>query len=152
MSVLFWVILAFSLGVIEIISITFFPIFFLISALIALVIQVAGGADWIQWAAFGIGGLVLSAILRPVAKRQMDKGPTLRSGIEELVGRRGVVTAPIEASGAAVGTVTIDGQAWSAKSEGSSHGSIGTGADVEILEVRGATLVVAPISTGVLEK
>jgi membrane protein implicated in regulation of membrane protease activity len=150
MSVLFWVILAFSLGVIEIISITFFPIFFLASALIALVLQVAGAEDWIQWAAFGVGGLVLSALLRPVAKRQMDKGPTLRSGIEELVGRQGVVTAVIEGSGA-VGTVSIDGQSWSAKSQGP-HDAIAAGANVEILEVRGATLVVAPISTGVLEK
>lgn len=148
MSALFWVILAFGLGVIELLSITFFPIFFAVSALVALLLQVLDASNSAQWATFGIGGLALSALLRPIAKRQLEKGPTLRQGNEGLPGRRGVVTSEIGGS-EAVGVVTIDGQSWSAKPGAGASGTISVGADVEILEVRGATLVVAPVSTGV---
>ncbi len=149
MSVLFWVLLAIGLAVIEIVSVTFFPIFFTVSALLALAAFLLDANAGIQWAIFGIGGLALSGLLRPVAKRQLDKGPTLRSGIEQLVGRTGVVTTAIDGHGG-VGAVSIDGQVWSARTA-SATGSepITVGADVEILEVRGATLVVAPGSTGV---
>lgn len=149
MSVLFWVILAIGLAVVEIVSVTFFPIFFTASALLALVAFAFDlGAGW-QWGIFGVGGLLLSAGLRPIAKRQMDKGPTLRSGIEELVGRAGVVSAPIDGR-AGVGAVTVDGQVWSARAEATAAGpGLQVGDDVLILEVRGATLVVAPNRTGV---
>ncbi|MDO9353447.1 MAG: NfeD family protein [Solirubrobacteraceae bacterium] len=142
MSILFWVLLAIGLAVIEIVSTTFFPIFFTISALLALIAFVADASAGIQWAIFGIGGLALSGALRPLAKRQMDKGPSLRSGIEELIGRTGVITTAVENRG--VGAVSVDGQIWSARGAHGASAPIEVGADVEILEVRGATLVVAP--------
>ncbi|MDQ8043964.1 MAG: NfeD family protein [Solirubrobacteraceae bacterium] len=148
MSALFWVILAFGLGVIEILSVTFFPIFFTISAIVALFLEIAGASNSAQWATFGVGGLVLSGVLRPIAKRQLEKGPTLKQRNEGLPGRHGVVTTEIGGH-EAVGVVSIDGQSWSAKPASGQSGAIPAGADVEIIEVRGATLVVAPVSTGV---
>ena len=149
MSILFWVLLAIGLAVIEMVSFTVFPIFFTVSAMLALVAFLFGASDGVQWAIFGIGGLVLSGALRPIAKRQMDKGPSLRSGIEKLAGRTGRVTTAIDGQGR-VGAVSIDGQVWSARAVAGADGApIAVGAEVEILEVRGATLVVAPGSTGV---
>jgi membrane protein implicated in regulation of membrane protease activity len=149
MSVLFWVVMAVALGVVEIVSVTLFPIFFSISALVALVFYLADLPDWSQWLVFVVGGLLLSVTLRPIAKRQLDRGPTLKQGFDTLVGRHGVLTVAVD-SRSNSGTILIDGQSWSARSVSDTAAIIPAGTDVEIREVRGATLIVAPpTSTGV---
>ncbi|MFT4035366.1 MAG: NfeD family protein [Patulibacter sp.] len=144
MSVLFWVLLAIALGVIEMISITFFPVFFALSALLALGVYLVGGEDWLQWLVFGFGGLLLSGAVRPIAKRQMDKGPTLKNPVDELAGRRGVVEVAINGR-AGTGTVRLGGQVWTAVPE-DELGTIDAGTDIEVKAVRGATVVVAPVN------
>lgn len=144
MSVLFWVLLAVGLAVIEILSVTFFPIFFSISALAALIVSVAGGEDWVQWAVFGFGGLALCVLLRPIAKRQLEKGPNLKQRVEAMEGRKGVVQQTIDGR-AGTGTVVVDGQVWSARPAGDDFATIAEGTDVEIHQVKGATLVVSPL-------
>lgn len=151
MSVLFWVVLAIGLAVIEILSVTFFPIFFAASALLALGVYLAGGEDWLQWAVFGVGGLVFSAALRPIAKKQLEKGPSLKSNVEAMEGRKGVVQEPVDGR-ANTGTVLVNGQVWSARPAGDVFATIPEGTDVEIHEVKGATLIVSPLgATGVRE-
>ncbi len=151
MSVLFWVVLAIGLAVIEILSVTFFPIFFAASALLALGVYLADGPDWLQWLVFGVGGLVFSGALRPIAKRQLEKGPTLKSNIESMEGRKGVVQEPVDGR-ANTGTVLVGGAVWSARPAGDDFATIPEGTDVEIHQVRGATLIVAPLgATGVAE-
>ena len=145
MSVLFWVIMAVALGVLEIVSVTLFPIFFSISALFALGLYLAGFPDWAQWLAFVAGGLVLSGVLRPIAQRSLNRGPTLKQGFDTLVGRQGVVVTEVD--GRATGSVSIDGDRWSARLVSDSAPPIPVGATIEIREVRGATLVVAPATT-----
>ncbi|MBJ7471231.1 MAG: NfeD family protein [Solirubrobacteraceae bacterium] len=146
MSILFWVLMAIGLAVVEIVSVTFFPIFFAASALLAAVVHVSGGSPLLEWAVFGLGGVVLSFGLRPLAKRQLDKGPTLQNSIATMKGRAGVVSTAIDGR-AGTGAVTVDGEVWSAKPAGNGLGQIPAGADVEIHEVRGATLIVAPFPT-----
>lgn len=144
MSVLFWILLAIGLAVIEMVSVTFFPIFFAVSALFAAGLVLADVDPLYQWAVFGIGGLVLSGLLRPIAKRQLEKGPTLHNNIDLLGGRSGTVSTPIDGR-AGTGAVTVDGEVWSAKPHGNELAQIPAGTDVQIREVRGATLIVAPI-------
>ena len=146
MSVLFWALLAIGLLVIEVVSVTFFPIFFAASAALAAVAQAAGVDPLIQWVIFGVGGLAFSGLLRPLAKRQLDKGQSLKSGVESLKGKTASVTIAIDGR-AGTGAVSVGGEVWSAKPAGSSLGHIPVGADVEIYEVRGATLIVAPVAT-----
>jgi membrane protein implicated in regulation of membrane protease activity len=145
MSVLFWVVLAVALAVVEMLSATFFPIFFSLSALMALGAYVAGGEDWVQWAVFGVGGLVCSGALRPIAKRQLANGPTLVSTVDSMQGRKAVVRDAIDGR-AGTGTVVVQGDVWSAKPAGDAFATIPAGTDVEIHEVRGATLMVAPLN------
>ncbi len=146
MSILFWALLAIGLLVVEIVSVTFFPIFFAISAVLAAVAEAAGVDPLYQWLIFGFVGLLLSGMLRPIAKRQLDKGPNLQSSVDKLKGRTASVTTAIDGR-SGTGAVTINGEVWSAKPAGNSFGEIPVGADVEIYEVRGATLVVAPLET-----
>lgn len=145
MSVLGWAILAVALAVVEIITVTFFPIFFTISALVALVLAVADAPDWSQWAAFGVLGFAFSGLLRPMAQRQLQKGPSLKSRVESLPGREAIVTATIDGQ-RATGSVLVDGQTWTARPE-QGHEVLAEGTEVEIVEVRGATVVVRPANT-----
>lgn len=144
MSVLFWILLAVGLAVIEILSVTFFPIFFSASALLALGVYLADGADWLQWLVFGVGGLLFSAALRPIAKRQLETGPDLKNPVEEMAGKRGVVEIPVDGR-SGTGTVRLGGQVWTAVPD-EEFGQIGAGTDVEVKAVRGATIVVAPLN------
>lgn len=144
MSILGWVLMAVALAVVEIITVTFFPIFFAISALFGLAVAAAGGPEWLQWALFGVGGFALSGVLRPIAKRQFESGPTLKSRVEALPGRVAIVTTAIDGA-ALTGAVTIDGQVWTARPE-QDLAKLGEGTEVEILEVRGATVVVRPVT------
>lgn len=150
MSVLFWILLAIGLAVIEMVSVTFFPIFFTISAVAAAIVELAGGSPLLQWIVFGVGGLVLSLGLRPIARRQLAKGPSLQSNIDLLTGRSGTVSTPIDGRTGA-GAVTIDGEIWSAKPYGNAFAQIPAGADVQIQEVRGATLIVSPLDPSTTE-
>jgi membrane protein implicated in regulation of membrane protease activity len=144
MSILFWVLLAVGLAVIEMLSITFFPIFFSVSAVLALIVYLLDGADWLQWLVFGVGGLLFSAALRPIARRQLQTGPVLKNPVEEMAGRRGVVETPVDGR-AGTGTVRLSGQVWTAV-PAEEFAQIDAGSDVEIKEVRGATLVVSPLN------
>ena len=94
---------------------------------------------------FVAGGMILSSILRPIAKRSMDKGPTLKQSFDTLVGRQGVVVTEVDSR--ATGSVSIDGDRWSARLTSDTSQPIPAGATIEIREVRGATLVVAPVSS-----
>lgn len=147
MTVMFWILLAIGLAVVEIVTATFFPIFFAASALVAIGLELADAPEWSQWLAFTLGGVVFSGLLRPLAKRQLESGPVLKSGVEQLAGRQAVVTSQIDGR-AGTGAVTVDGQSWTARPAGDPLAvSIPAGADVEILEVQGAVLLVAPLDS-----
>lgn len=75
-------------------------------------------------AAFGL--VTMRAILR--ARRG-----SVRTGIQSLVGREAVVTTPL----APGGIVRIDGELWSARTDGS---TIAAGEDVQVVGVDGVTL------------
>lgn len=144
MSILGWALLAVALAVVEIVTTTFFPIFFAVSALIALGLAAADAPDWSQWLAFGLAGFLFSGLLRPIAKRQFEKGPSLLSLVEQLPGRTALVTTTIDAAHQ-TGVVSVDGQTWTAV-PAPGLATIAAGAEVEITEVRGATVVVRTIT------
>jgi membrane protein implicated in regulation of membrane protease activity len=144
MSFEFWILAAVVLAVLEIASVVFFPIFFAISALGAMVCSIAGAPDGVQWAVFIVGGLALSAFLRPIAKRQLIDGPSRKSNVESLVGQRFVVETAVDGR-ASTGTVSVRGQSWSARPVADELSQIPVGAEVLVVEVHGATLLVSPV-------
>ena len=113
-------------------------------SLLALAVYLVDGADWLQWLVFGVGGLALSAGLRPIAKRQLEKTPALKNPVEEMAGRRGVIETPVDGR-AGTGTVRLGGQVWTAV-PAEEFAQIAEGTDVEVKEVRGATVVVSPLN------
>ena len=146
MTWVIWILVAIVLSVVEIVTITFFPVFFSISALVAAILAAAGVSEGIQWLAFIFVGLALCVFLRPIAKRQLMDGPTRKSNVESLVGERFIVETAVDGR-SGTEAVGVRGQVWSARPATDDLAQIPVGTEVIVLEVHGATLVVTPSPT-----
>jgi membrane protein implicated in regulation of membrane protease activity len=136
-----WLIVAIVFAVGEIATLGFFLAPFAGGALVAAVVSGAGGGAVVSWVAFLVVALTLLAALRPVALRHMRQAPRLRTGTAALVGKSGMVTERIS-NDEGVGCVRIDGEIWTARAYDEDE-VIEAGKRVQVLEIRGATALVA---------
>ena len=90
---------------------------------------------------FLLVSLVLLAGLRPIATRHLRQPGQLRTGTAALVGRTATVVERI-ANEEGVGCVRIDGEVWTARAY-DDDAVIEAGKRVQVLEIRGATALVA---------
>jgi membrane protein implicated in regulation of membrane protease activity len=134
-----WLIVAVVFGVGEIATLGFFLAPFAGGALVAALVSGAGAGAVVSWAAFLVVSLVLLAALRPVAVRHLKQAPRLRTGTAALVGRTGTV---VERVASDEGCVRIDGEIWRARPFDDDQ-VIEAGTRVQVLEIRGATALVA---------
>ena len=134
-----WLIVAVLFAVGEIATLGFFLAPFAGGALVAAIVSGAGGGDVASWIGFLAVSLVLLAALRPVAVRHMRQAPRLRTGTAALVGRTGTV---VERVAHDEGCVRIDGEIWTARPFDEDQ-VIEAGTRVQVLEIRGATALVA---------
>jgi membrane protein implicated in regulation of membrane protease activity len=79
--------------------------------------------------------------LRPVARSHLRQPPALRTGTAALVGRTATVVERIDNGGDA-GCVRLEGELWRARAFDEDD-VIEAGARVQVIEIRGATAVVA---------
>jgi membrane protein implicated in regulation of membrane protease activity len=135
-----WVIFAVALGLGELHNNGFFLAPFAIGAVLAAVVSLAGLGAAISVAIFLAASLLSLGLLRPLAVRHRKVPPLIRTGTAALVGRRAVVVERI-ANGEGVGCVKIAGEVWTARSY-EEDGVIEAGAQVEVVEIRGATALV----------
>jgi membrane protein implicated in regulation of membrane protease activity len=136
-----WLIVAVAFGVGEIATLSFFLAPFAGGALVAAVVAGAGGGTAVSLVAFLVVSIVLLAALRPIALRHMRQAPRLRTGTAALVGKSGVVTERIS-NDEGVGCVRIEGEVWTARAFDEDE-VIEAGKRVQVLEIRGATALVA---------
>lgn len=89
---------------------------------------------------FAVASAGLLWLARPALKRRFLHTPVVRTGIEALVGKHGVVLSVVDNEG---GRIKLDGDVWSARSftEGQ---RIEPGTKVTVVEISGATAVVSP--------
>ena len=125
----------------EIATLSFFLAPFAGGALVAAVVAGAGGGTAVSLVAFLVVSIVLLAALRPIALRHMRQAPRLRTGTAALVGKSGVVTERIS-NDEGVGCVRIEGEVWTARAFDEDE-VIEAGKRVQVLEIRGATALVA---------
>jgi membrane protein implicated in regulation of membrane protease activity len=135
-----WIIFAIALGLGELHNNGFFLAPFAIGAALAAVVGLAGLGLAISVAIFLAASLLSLGLLRPLAVRHRKVPPLIRTGTAALVGRRAVVVERI-ANGEGVGCVKIGGEVWTARSY-DEDGVIEAGAQVEVVEIRGATALV----------
>jgi membrane protein implicated in regulation of membrane protease activity len=134
-----WLIVAVVFGIGEIATLGFFLAPFAGGALVAALVSGAGAGDIASWIAFLVVSLTLLAALRPVAVRHMRQAPRLRTGTAALVGRTGTVVERITSD---EGCVRIEGEIWTARPFDEDQ-VIEAGTRVQVLEIKGATALVA---------
>jgi membrane protein implicated in regulation of membrane protease activity len=110
-----------------------------LAAAIAAIVAAAGASVPIQVLAFILGSVAALGILRPIASRHMKTPPHMRTGTAALVGCSATVLEQVDRDG---GRVKIGGEIWSARSYDDDQ-VIGPGDRVEVLQIEGATALVA---------
>jgi membrane protein implicated in regulation of membrane protease activity len=136
-----WLIAAAIFGVGEIATLGFFLAPFAGGALIAALVAAAGAGTVVSWIVFLLVSVALLAALRPIARSHRKLPPQLRTGTAALVGRSGMVVERIS-NDEGVGCVRIDGEVWTARAYDEDD-VIEAGVRVQVLEIRGATALVA---------
>lgn len=137
----FWLIAAGIFFIFEMAT-TGFLIFWLgIGALLAMVTSFITSSIIAQTVVFVVTSCILIPLTKPLADKFTNK-KTVATNSYSLIQKRGIVTIdinPIEATG----QVKVNGEIWSAKSENES--SISKGTEIEVLDIDGVKLIVAPI-------
>jgi membrane protein implicated in regulation of membrane protease activity len=136
-----WLIAAAIFGVGEILTLGFFLAPFAVGALIAALVAAVGGGTVVSWAVFLVVSVIMLAALRPVARSHRRQPAQLRTGTAALVGRPAMVVERI-ANDEGVGAVRLDGEMWTARAYDEDE-VIEAGKRVQVIEIRGATALVA---------
>jgi membrane protein implicated in regulation of membrane protease activity len=137
----FWIIAAIVLAVGEMLTLSFFLAPFAGGALLAAIVDAAGGGVVLSWGIFIVASLILLLVVRPIARSHRRMPAQLRTGTAALIGRRGVVVERVN-NLEAVGAIRIDnGEVWTARAFDDDD-SYDVGARVEVVEIRGATALV----------
>ena len=135
---IWWAIAAGVLVVAEMLSLTLILIMLAAGAAGAAVagvfdINVAGQV--LIFAGVSLAGLI---VVRPVAKRHLYPPPTIRTGVDALVGSKALVLEQVDAHR---GRIKLGGEVWSAKTyDGESI--IEPGQTVDVVKIDGATALV----------
>ncbi|MEV0532848.1 NfeD family protein [Kitasatospora sp. NPDC050463] len=137
-SWIWWLLAAVGLGIPLVV--TAMPEFamFAVGALAAAgVAGLGAGAVW-QVLTFVAVSAALVVVVRPIAYRQLRKGPQIKMGIEALHGATAVVAERVDGEG---GRIKLKGEIWSARAL--NPGSVyEPGQQVDVVEIQGATALV----------
>lgn len=139
---LIWLIFGLAAAVGEILTTSFFLAPFAAGALAAMVVDLVGLGAAASWVAFTVVTVASFALVRPVARRHLRHPPRVRTGVAALIGRSAIVLERVD-NDAGAGTVRLDGEVWTARSYDDDE-TIEAGTRVQIVEIRGATALVAP--------
>ena len=130
-----WVIAGLGLLMAEMMLPGFFILWFGVGALVASLLAYLGVPWGIQVAVFLGSSSLLLVFSRTIFRTKFLRSPqTVRTNVEALKGRPGIVLSPIEGS-VKPGLVKVGGEDWSAVCEEETQ--ITKGANVEVLEVVG---------------
>lgn len=134
-----WIVAAVVLLVAEATTSAFVAIYFGLAAIVAAALAAAGASLAIQllgFAALSVGSLTLT---RPALRRAIRQTPGVRTGVDAMQGRIGVVIRPI--GELEPGQVKVGGEMWTARSFFDGE-PIAEGTRVEVVRVEGVTALV----------
>ena len=123
----------------------FFMISFAIGAALAALGALLEVGVGVQWALFLVGTAGSLLVLVPVGRRLAHaepEGDETPEGAARWVGRTAVVLEEIPGGASATGLVRLERGKW--RAESAAEHPIPTGAEVEVIAVRGTRLIVAP--------
>ena len=143
-DIIFWAVLAALAFAGELLSVSFFLLFFSLGALVGLVMAFLGLPMIAQAIGFVAASILSMAVLRPALMHRISfRGSERYESRGSITGRSGVLTDPIEPGGS--GTVRIgSGEFWTARSLYPERG-IEAGTRVRVLDTDGITALVEAV-------
>lgn len=106
-----WLLIIILLAIIEIFTIDLVTIWFIASALLALIISFFTNNFIIQFSVFVIFGIIFLILTRPIIKKMKNKEKD-KTNIDRIIGMKGIVTENITKN--KPGEVKVDGKLWTA--------------------------------------
>ncbi|MFJ8628814.1 NfeD family protein [Kitasatospora sp. NPDC093550] len=137
-SWIWWLLAAAGLGIPLVL--TAMPEFamFAVGALAAAGVAGLGGGVVLETLTFIVVSVALVVFVRPIAYRQLQKGPQVKMGIEALHGATAVVAETVDGEG---GRIKLNGEIWSARALHPEQ-VYQPGQQVDVVEIQGATALV----------
>jgi membrane protein implicated in regulation of membrane protease activity len=129
-----WLLIGVGLGVGEVLTLSLFLGPFAVGGL------AADGGLAVQVVVFALVTALVFGLVRPIAVRHLRQPTSTRTGTAALVGRTAVVTRALDGP-ELTGQVRLEGEVWTARHAG--HEPVQAGEVVTVLEIQGATVVVA---------
>ena len=113
-------------------------IWFALGAFTAFISSALHAPVWLQCLCFIVVSAVVLALVRPLARKYLDKAKQ-KTNADRTIGECGTVTQRID-NRASTGQVSVGGRVWSARSE--SDEPIDEGTEVNILRIEGVKVIV----------
>ncbi len=144
LDIIFWAVLAAVAFAGELLSVSFFLLFFSFGALVGLVMASIGLPLTAQAIGFVAASVLSMAVLRPALMHRISfRGSELYVGRGSIAGKSGVITDAIEPGGS--GTVRIgSGEFWTARAIYPEQ-RIESGTRVRVLDTDGITALVEAV-------
>ena len=149
-AVVVWVVAALALFAVEATTLAFVALYFGTGALVAALAAALGAGVPLQILVFAVVSVATLLATRGMIQGTLQRTPIIRSNVNSLVGRRGVVTVPITAA-AGRGQIRIGTEYWTARPYLDDSSDIPAGTTVEILGVEGVTALVLPLDRALTE-
>ncbi len=144
LDIIFWAVLAAVAFAGELLTVSFFLLFFSFGALVGLVMAFLGLGPVAQAIGFVAASVLSMAVLRPALVHRISfRGSEQYESRNSITGKSGIVTASIEPGGS--GTVRIgSGEFWTARAVYPEQ-SIEAGTRVRVLDTDGITALVEAV-------
>jgi membrane protein implicated in regulation of membrane protease activity len=137
---LIWLAIALVLGAAEVLTATLDLVLLAVAAGVAAAVAGLGLGPGFQFTAFAVSAVLLVLVVRPVARRQLTRGPAVRDNVAALVGCEAVALTEVSRE---AGLVRLRGEEWTARPYDATL-VIPKGTTVDVLAIEGATALVYP--------
>lgn len=145
-----WIVVGLALFAIEATTLTFVALYFGAAALVVALAAVLGLNVPLQLLLFALVSVVGLVGTRGMITRALHRTPIVRSNVNALVGRRGVVTVPITAA-TGRGQIRVGSEYWTARPYMEDSADIADGTPVEVLAIEGNAALVLPLDRALTE-
>lgn len=135
---MWWLIVLGGLGIVGVVSSIVEFGMFMVGALAASIAAGVGAGLVVQCIVFAAVSASFLIFVRPVALRQLNRGPVMRDGVQALKGRTAVVLERVDEHG---GRIKLAGEVWTARSMDTTR-VFEPGEKVDVADIDGATAVV----------
>lgn len=133
-----WAVAAGLLAAIEVVTLDLVFLMLAVGAVAGSVAAALGAGAALSIVVAIVMSVAMLAAVRPVALRQLKQGPTVRTGVDALIGSKAVVTERVDAH---EGQVKIGGELWTARAYDETA-VMDPGTTVDVMSIDGATAYV----------